>query len=91
MDRCIVCGHYLGTYAIGIRARDRDANAKWAPNVEAHLCGEHAASGLLIEIAITPRADGRIRTVTRGPQGSVEAVLVIGTGRKEDPGQGTLL
>jgi hypothetical protein len=87
---CIVCGEY-GVIALGIRGRYENTNAVWAPNLNAYLCDEHARSGCEIEIELRPTNDGRVRTTTSGPRGSVQQALVIGTGRKEVPGQEQLI
>ena len=87
---CIVCGRYA-TIALGVRARWSNTNAVWAPNLDAYLCEQHATDGCLVEITLTPRIDGRVTTVTRGPRGEYATALVIGTGVKVTPGQEALL
>lgn len=84
--RCLVCGGY-GSVALGVRARYENTNAVWAPNLDAYLCDNHAKSGCEIEIVYRPTDDGRVRTRVSGPRRAVETTLVIGTGRREQPGQ----
>lgn len=89
-QRCIVCGDY-GVVALGVRARYSNTNAVWAPNIGAHLCAEHATSGCEIQMTLVPTKDGRVTTSITGPRGTFETALVIGTGVKVPPRQGSLL
>lgn len=88
--RCIICGEH-GPISLGIRARYSNTNAVWAPNLDAYLCGECANAGVNVEIGIRATSDGRVTTLTHGAVGEVTQSLVIGTGQKVSPGQGSLV
>jgi hypothetical protein len=45
-----------------VRLRRPDTRAIWAPNTEAFLCDEHAASGLRINVILEPTDTGEIET-----------------------------
>jgi len=90
MGHCLVCGAQ-GDVTLGIRARYRNTNAVWAPNLEAYLCLRHALSGNVIDINYRATSDGRVRVNTTSVNGRhSEVVLKIDTekyGQKEIPGQ----
>jgi hypothetical protein len=78
---CIICGEDADI-TLGIRARYANTNAVWAPNLNAHLCDEHAKAGCHIALQIKPTYDGRVTTMIWGDDHSASQGLVIGTGRK---------
>lgn len=88
--RCIICGEH-GPISLGIRARYSNTNAVWAPNLDAYLCEGCANAGVEIAIAIKPTIDGRVTTRTRGACGDIQQSLIIGSGEKVSPGQGSLV
>lgn len=72
--QCFVCGD-RATVSLGIRGRYENTNAVWAPNLDAHLCGEHAKSGCDIEIVFRPTTDGHVHVRTKLQDGPLVSVI----------------
>ena len=63
MQKCIIDGcSNEGVHNFGVRCRRPNASAIGAPNTNAYLCDEHAKQGCVIDITITPTANGNVRT-----------------------------
>lgn len=57
---CLVCGK-PAVSRLGIRARNKETNAYWAPELGVFLCLAHTHSGAEIEIRYQESASGRVR------------------------------
>lgn len=68
---CIISGcRNVATNAFGVRLRNVDTNAIWAPNTEAMICDEHAVCGIRVTIDLQPTDTGYVETVVSSAGGA---------------------
>lgn len=67
---CIVpgCGNQADN-VFGVRLRNPDTNAIWAPNTNAMVCDEHAVGGMKVTVLLEPTNDQRVSTSVKNTAG----------------------
>ena len=68
--KCIIqgCTNYAGNN-FGVRLRNPETNAIWAPNTDAMICDQHAVVGMEVQVHLKPTGDGCVTTVVNDGMG----------------------
>lgn len=67
---CIISGcPNSADNVFGVRLRNPDTNAIWAPNTEAMICDDHAVSGIKVTVLLEATTDGQVHTIVSNTTG----------------------
>jgi hypothetical protein len=67
---CIISGcKNQADNVFGVRLRNPDTNAIWAPNTAALICDQHAISGIKVTVLLEETSDKKVTTTVRNTNG----------------------
>lgn len=68
--QCIIGGcRNTANNTFGVRLRNLETNAVWAPNTGALICDAHAVAGIRVNVVLEATTDHRVQTTVSSPGG----------------------